>query len=115
MRVGYIELEGIRHPLCFSLAAADELTEAFGSLEAMEEALTSDNVSTFAKGLDVTMTALMRAGRIRAQAVGEELPPPIRCRPIDLIGVNDRKAIFAIHQTIAKDSKTEIEVDGKNG
>lgn len=114
MKVGHIELEGVQHPLCFSLAAADELTEAFGDLQAMEDALTSDNVSTFARAMDTTLAALMRAGRIRAQEVGEELPPPIRCRPIDLIGVNDRRAIIAIYTTIAKDSKTEVEVDEKN-
>lgn len=114
MRVGYIELEGARHPLCFSLAAAGELTDAFGDMENMEAALTSSNVSTFAKAVDTTLTVLMRAGRIRAQALGEELPPPLACRPTDLIGVNDKRAIIAIYSTIAKDSKTEVEVEGKN-
>lgn len=114
MKVGHIELEGVQHPLCFSLAAADELEEAFGSMEAMEEALTSDSIRVFARAMDTTMAALMKAGRIRAAAVGEELPPPITCRPIDLIGVNDNRAIIAIYQTIKRDSDTTVEVAGKN-
>ena len=98
MKVSYIELLGEKHPLCFSLAAASEVTEAFGGLENMSKSLSLDDIGKAAKAIDAVLTILMRAGRIYVKASGGELPPELPCRPSDLIDVTDGSAIRAIFE-----------------
>lgn len=115
MKVSYIELLGEKHPLCFSLAAASEVTEAFGGLENMSKSLSLDDIGKAAKAIDAVLTILMRAGRIYVKASGGELPPELPCRPSDLIDVTDGSAIRAIFETIRTDSDREVEAEVKNG
>ena len=114
MKVNYIELLGQRHPLCLSLSAAEALSEAFGSLEKMGELLDSQDVSRMAKAVDTILTILLKAGRIYAGALGEELPPELPCRPADLIDVRDQAAVQAILSAMKADTERTVEVEGKN-
>ena len=114
MKIGYLELMGQRHPMCFSYAAAAELEEAFGSLEGMEAQVFDDKLSICVPATNKLLEVLMKAGRIYAKAMGEELPAPLPCRPVDLIPANDKKAISAVFATISGDAKREVEVKAKN-
>lgn len=114
MRVSYVELLGEKHPLCFSLAASEELSEKFGGLEKMQNALESGDITRLAKAVDVVLSCLMKAGRIYVKAMGGELPNELPCRPADLIDVTDGEAVKAIFTAISADTSREVEAKGKN-
>ena len=114
MRVSHIELAGNKHPLCFSLTASAELDEHFGSLEKMEEVMTNGSLYQKARAIDKVLSVLMKCGRTYAEAVGMELPEPIRCSPGDLIDVTDGTAVKAIFSAISNDIDREVEVESKN-
>lgn len=114
MKIGYLELMGQKHPMCFSYSAAAELEEAFGSLEGMEAQVFDDKLTVCVPATNTLLEVLMKAGRIYARAMGEELPAPLPCRPVDLIPANDKKAISAVFATISGDAKREVEVKAKN-
>lgn len=114
MKVNYIELLGAKHPLCYSLSAMEELCDVFGSLDAMFEEITNDNIGKQVKALNTMLGVLMKAGRIYAEAIGEELPPKLKCKPSDLIDMRDPEAVKAILGVISDDSKREVEAQSKN-
>lgn len=114
MKLGYLELLGQKHPMCFSYAAAADLEEAFGSLSGMEEQVFSDKLSISVPATNILLETLLKAGRIYAKAMGEDLPNPLPCRPVDLIPANDKRAISAVFTTITGDAKREVEVQAKN-
>ena len=115
MKVSYIELLGQKHPMCFSLAASERIDEEFGSMEAMLDELHSKEVRRIAKAADKVLQILMHAGRVYMSACGETLPPPIPCRPADLIAVTDKESLQAIFSTMSEDSRRDVEVETKNG
>lgn len=115
MRVNYIELLGEKHPLCFSLAASEELSEQFGDLSKMGAELTSKDAKRVARAVDKVLNALLKAGRIYASAMGHELPKPIPCRPADLLDVRDSNAMEAIMKAMTADTKQEVQTEGNAG
>lgn len=114
MKVSYIELLGEKHPMCFSLAASERIDEEFGSVDAMLDELHSKELRRIAKAADKVIQILMHAGRIYMSALGEPLPPPIPCRPADLIAVTDQESIQAIFSTMKEDSAQEVVTEPKN-
>ena len=114
MRVSYIELLGEQHPLCFSLAASEELSEKFGSLEKMQKEMVSKDISKVAKAFDTILTILLKAGRIYVSATGGKLPAELPCRPADLIDVTDREAVRSIFTVISADTARTVETKTKN-
>lgn len=115
MRVSYIELLGEQHPMCFSLAASEELSTEFGGLDRMQEALASGDIARVAKAVDTVLDCLLKAGRIYVSATGGELPKELPCRPADLIDVTDGTAVRAIFTAISNDTSREVEAKTKNG
>ena len=114
MKISYIELLGQKHPMCMSLAAAERIDEEFGSMDAMLDELHCGEVKRVARAADKVIQILMQAGRVYASAMGETPPPPIPCRPADLIAVSDRESLQAIFSTMNDDTKREVETEGKN-
>ena len=115
MRVRYIELKpGELHPLCFNLSATEEIIDAFGTMEAMQDAVVGDDVLRKIKAIDTVLSILLRAGRRYCNEMGIEMPPEIRCRPGDLLDVTDPKAITAIFEALSAGSEREIEAAPKN-
>lgn len=114
MRVSYIELLGQKHPMCFSLAASERVDEEFGGLDGFLAEVQSGDTRRIAKAADRMISILMAAGRTYVGALGEELPPPIPCRPADLIGVGDKESIRAIFSTVREDTGREVEIESKN-
>lgn len=114
MKVSYIELLGEKHPLCFSLAASEALSDEFGSLENMNKEITSGDIGKVAHAVDTLLTALLKAGRIYVSATGGELPKELPCRPADIIDVTDKTAIEAMFEAIRSDSTRTVEARPKN-
>ena len=115
MKVSYVEFLGQKHPICFSLAASEQLVEAFGSMEQFANELDGGDLAKTARAVDITFQILLKAGRVYASAIGEELPPELPCRPADLIDVRDKSAIAAIFAAIRSDTSRTVEVEPKNG
>ena len=115
MKTVYIELAGQKHPLRMSLAATKALNERFGDMDQMGAALTGENVGVQIDALDDVLTILMKAGRIYASAFGEELPPPIPCKPSDLIDASDGTVLKSVLEAMRSDARREVEAVTKNG
>lgn len=115
MKITYIELANQRYPLCFSLAASEKLSAEFGGLANMQHAMQSGSESDSIRAMDKILTILMDAGRIYQGACGEPVPPPLSCRPADLLDARDPTAMTAIMDAIICDTEREVEVDTKNG
>lgn len=114
MKITYIELLGKRYPMVFSFAATEKLEERFGSLEAMSVELHCDSLSRISKAVDAVLTILMEAGRIYCAEAGMDAPPPLKCRPVDLIDPTDPSTMAIIYSAMENDSRREVEVEGKN-
>lgn len=111
MKISYVELAGTNHPVCFSLSAIEDIEDEFGSLEGMKTALTSGKVKAINRVLEI----ILRAGRAYCDGIGEDCPPPLRCRPGDLIGARDTEIITEILRAMRDDSDRAVEVKpGKN-
>ena len=119
MKLHYIELLGRQHPLCFSLAASEDVEAEFGSMKAMFDEMTSGDAARVAKATDKVLRILMKAGRVYASACGEEVPPPLPCRPADVIDAGNREEISkvttAIIDAIRGDTARTVETQRKNG
>lgn len=116
MKVSYIELLGKKYPLCFSLSASERLSDAFGGMDKMQEALSdTKDIGKLAKAVDTILTALMDAGNIYCKMANIETPEKLLCRPSDLIDMSDPAAISAIFSAISAGNEREVEVaDSKN-
>lgn len=112
MKVHYIELLGKEHPLCFSMAAAEELDEHFGGLDKMADELMSGDIKRVAKATDVVLAAMLKAGRIYAGAMGEELPSPLPCKPSDLLDPREGRAITTVFAAIKGDAARKVRTQG---
>ena len=112
MKVHKIELLGKEHPLCFSMAAAEELDEHFGGLDKMADALTSKDIKVVARATDKVLTEMLKAGRIYAAAMGEELPLPLPCRPSDILDPREGRAISAIFVAMKGDTARKVRAQG---
>lgn len=115
MKTTYIELAGQRYPLRFTLAAEERLSEYFGGMENMAAAFSNGNEAKTIFALDKVLTILLDAGRAYADACGEELPPKLTCRPVELLDARDPGALRAVFGVIKGDTEREVEVEAKNG
>lgn len=115
MRVTYITLLGQQHPLCFSLAAYEEVLTTFGSMESLYATLTSGNLVEIIHGLDKLLPILMRAGRLYASAIGEQIPPELKCRPSDVLDAADPTALGCALSAIKAGTTRTVETVSKNG
>lgn len=112
MRLHYLELLGQKHPMCFSAAAAEALDEHFSGLDKLVSALTGRQVGIRTRALDKVLSELLRAGRTYACAMGEDVPPPLPCRPAELVGAADTEVILAVLETIREDSDRRVRTQG---
>ena len=116
MKLHYIELLGEKHPLCFSMTAARNLTEQFGSIEEMGAQLMSNDVNTRRSAVNDCLKELLKAGRIYARAKGDPVPRELTCEVADLVGPETVPLVALILNVIRKDSVREVEIEdtGKN-
>ena len=111
MKLSYIQLgQGEKRPVCFSLSAIEDIEDAFGGLDAMQKALSEGKVKAINKVLEI----MLRAGEAYCRGMGIDCPPPLKCRPADLIDVTDNTVVTQIFEAITGDTERSIETQGKN-
>lgn len=109
MKVSYITLLDREYPLCFSLTASQELSDAFGGLDKMTKDLTGKDMGKMVKAVNTTLGILMKAGRIYSEAIGREVPEALPCQPCDVIDMTDPESIKAIFAAINGDTERSVE------
>lgn len=115
MRTQYLDLAGRKYPIRLTLTAAKELTERFGGIDKIGDALGGD-VSRNVDSVNDLLTTLLRAGRVYAAACGEQLPPELECAPADLIDLSDISAVIGtVAAAMSDDASREVEAVSKNG
>ena len=114
MKLRYIELLGRKYPLCFSLSATEEIIAEFGSTENMGESLAGKDTAAQLKAVDIVLDIMLRAGERYCKAAGLDVPPPLNCRPADVMDISVPSAIQTIFSVINGDSERTIEAKGKN-
>ena len=114
MKLRYIELLGNKYPLCFSLSATEELCDIFGDLDGMSKALTDKNTGKQIKAINAVLEILIRAGQNYCKVAGIDTPPPLDCKPGDVMDISDPEAIKAIFEAISGDNEREVEATPKN-
>ena len=128
-RVTFVEIVGRKYPLSFSLAAAKEIINRFGSLEKMEstmasmESVSEDAIDTVTTILEI----LIKQGCAYLNKFGKDLPKEKGAKydeeyksltkeeievGIDVFEVD--KAIEAIWLCMNQSGKKEIETESKN-
>lgn len=110
MRLQYLKIGGEKHPACFSLSAIEEIEDEFGSLDKMVKELNAGKVKAVGKVLDI----MLRAGRAYCTGMGIVCPPPLKCKPADLIDVTDASIITDIFSVINNDTERTVEAKSKN-
>jgi len=110
MKLSYVQLEGEKHPVCFSLSAIEAIEDAFGSLDAMRDSLTKGSV----KAINTVLEIMLDAGRAYCSGMGMDCPPKLQCRPSDLIDASDTDIVGDIFAVISGDSERSVEVRSKN-
>ena len=111
MRISYITLLGQKHPLCYSLSAYEQIGEVFGGTDAAQERIFAGDI----KAICSLLRILMAAGRRYCAAVGEELPPEIKCDVADVIDVSDPESVISIFAAISAGEQREVDtVETKN-
>ena len=114
MKVNYITLGGVDYPMCFSLTASEELSDAFGGLDNISKALGDKDIGNLARAVNTILIILIKAGRTYVEMTGGKTPPELKCKPADLIDVRDPSAVESIFAAISADNSREVEVQLKN-
>ena len=111
MKLSYVQLgDGEKRPVCFSLSAIEDIQDAFGGLDEMRDGLVSGKI----KVINTVLEILLRAGEAYCKGMGIDCPPPLKCRPADLIDATDASIVTQIFEAINDDSERSIETQGKN-
>lgn len=111
MKLSYIQLgDEEKRPVCFSLSAIEDIEEAFGGLDAMQKQLVAGKV----KAINTVLEIMLRAGEAYCKGMDIPCPPPLKCRPADLIDVRDGSIVHQIFDAIQGDTERDIETQRKN-
>lgn len=111
MRVSYLELDGVKYPMCCPASVYERLEEEFGSLELMGKALTdtSNGVSSVVQAMETTLHIFLDAGRAYAARRGESVPPLPDCRLADLIDLSEFSVLDTVNGVMNDSAKREVE------
>lgn len=115
MRMAYIELFEEKHPLCFSLAVYEELTDEYGSIDNVFTAIRDKDRKTALRAVNKVLRTMMKAGRIHAAYYSEPLPPEFPEKLYDAIGIFHLAAVNAITKAITNDLACTINIEGGKG
>lgn len=117
MRTASIEIGGKAHLLCFSARVVRAVTERYGGMENIDEALSTEDT---VKALDESvwlLAAMMDGGARYAKMSGLETPPPLTADELlDVMDLNDFVQIRTmIAETMTNGTTRHVEADpGKN-
>ena len=111
MKLSYIQLgDGEKRPVCFSLSAIEDIQDAFGDLDGMRDGIKSGSV----KAINTVLEIIIRAGAAYCKGMGIDCPPPLKCRPADLIDATDSSIVSQIFDAMVNDAEREVETQRKN-
>lgn len=100
-----------KRPVCFSVSAIEEIQKEFGDLNNMGKGLTKQDLGV----IDRVLTILLNAGERYCKGMGIDCPPPLKCRPADLLDAHEAADIVhEIFKAIQNDSERSVEVVSKN-
>lgn len=117
MRTASIEIGGKAHLLCFSARVVRAVTERYGGMEHIDEALSTEDP---VKALDEAvwlLAAMMDGGARYAKMSGMETPPPLTADELlDVLDIGDFAALREkIAETVTNGTTRHVEADpGKN-
>ena len=110
MRTASIEIGGRAHLLCFSARVVRAVTERYGGMENIDEALSTEDT---VKALDESvwlLAAMMDGGARYAKMSGLETPPPLTADELlDVMDLNDFVQIRTmIAETMTNGTKRHV-------
>ena len=117
MRTASIDICGREHLLCFSARVVRSVTERYGGMEHIDEALTAEDQ---VKALDEAvwlLSAMMDGGARYAKANGMETAPALTADELlDVLDIGDFAALREkIAETVTNGTTRHVEADpGKN-
>ena len=110
MRITYIELLGTKYPMCFSNTASDMLAEEFGSMDEVQEAMTSNNPF---KAINKVIKILIYGGIKYCDLAMIDHPPMIEYEPGDVLDMSDPDTIKLAFDAMTGGAEREVEVSEK--
>lgn len=118
MRTATIRIDGQRHLLCFSTRVIRAVTERYGDVAKLYEAIsTEDPVHNLDESIWL-LAAMMDAGGRYAQMHGLDNPAPLTAEQLyDACDISDFAQLrLSIMETVTNGQKTHVEVEPpKNG
>lgn len=113
MRTGKLTFEGREYPLCFSTRVVCNVTDKYGDLTEMYNALGSDNVSTQLSAVMWVLAQMSAAGERYARLNGEDPHPALTEDQLwDAFGIDDLlKLTKAIMDTVTAGTSREVEAE----
>lgn len=112
MRTSYINIEGKRYPLCFSMRVMDACVDRYGSWDAAWDCV----VDNRREDTCWLLNQLMTAGKKYAEMQGDTAQDPIDAEALyDMIGLQDIEDVnAAIYDTVRKGRETTVKIETKN-
>lgn len=117
MRTASIEIGGKVHLLCFSARVVRAVTERYGGMEHIDEALSTEDPVRALDEAVWLLAAMMDGGARYAKMSGLETPPPLTADELlDVMDLNDFGQIRTmIAETMTNGTTRHVEADpGKN-
>lgn len=113
MRTGKLTILGREYPLCFSTQVVCDVSEKFGGLNQLNEAMTSDDNAVQLRTVMWMLAEMSRAGCAYAALCGEESPKPLTEEQLlAAFGPDDLAGLYGkIMQTITDGSRREVEAE----
>ena len=115
MKTAKLELNGKIYTMCFSLRVTRDLTDRFGGMEAMQEAVTSKDPTKALDAVVWMLAAMSRAGSIYDKRCGIETEEPLTEDDLfDGVGVDDLQNLRAkMFEAITTGQKADIQVEAE--
>jgi len=115
MKTAKLELNGKTYTMCFSLRVTRDLTERFGGMDGMQEAVTSKDTSKALDAVVWMLAAMSRAGTLYDKRCGIETEEPLTEDDLfDGTGVDDLQNLRAkMFETITAGQTADIKVEAE--
>lgn len=113
MRTGKLTILGREYPLCFSTQVVCDVSDKFGGLNQLMDALRSEDLTMQLRTAMWTLAEMSRAGHAYAALCGEETPKPLTEEQLlAVFGPDDLAGLYGkIMQTITDGSRREVEAE----
>lgn len=113
MRTGKLTILGREYPLCFSTQVVCNVSDKFGGLNQLMDALQDEELTVQLRTVMWMLAEMSRAGHAYAALCGEESPKPLTEEQLlAVFGPDDLAGLYGkIMQTITDGSRREVEAE----